>query len=551
MALLQRTRILPNQRLDLPDYNNIESFVCADFAAIHQNVWTNENFVFSGFAATGTGTDTLSVALAGSSAVFGDDEGLMYIGASSLSALETTSLTPNAVNYVEIFLDQDSGGADSRAFWDQDAAGGDGGEFSQIVDTFIFQKATFSINTSNFSGDPDKLPLAEVTVDAGGIITAISDARPMFFRLGRPGNSTFAFNWANGRTAENPSSPSYNDPDKVINSLKSMFDALMDSIREIKGTTYWYEPPFTSLVGTFTNQILSTMTGNSASARFSWDGSALSITDDSPSGTPNADVIGYIRLFSSALTISFSRQDASSATISLSDGEVLWVEIPDPLSAINYSDVGASTSNYRVSPLGSVPVDNSTYWLAVREGTRLYVRGLGELEAGESVQVGDQISDELMNFIGATSDSDSTPPYTFTPSSDLPNSFTTSDSLTQAASINAENINDFASAVLNKYRETLTVTSAVAANDNEVQGPISSSTQLTIPLNGRDSNSTKNYKNGAGSLKVFRNGILQELGVDYTEDGAAGALVNTITIMVDLEVGERLEFEVTVDQITA
>ena len=138
MALFQRTRILPNQRIDRPDYNNIEDFVCADFKAIHKNVWSAETYVLSGFECTGTGTSDLIVALEGSVALFGANDGTMFIGANGLSDLTTDDLTPSSTNYVEIFIEQDTGGNDSRAFWDQTANAGAGGEFSQLVDTFTF-----------------------------------------------------------------------------------------------------------------------------------------------------------------------------------------------------------------------------------------------------------------------------------------------------------------------------------------------------------------------------------------------------------------------------
>jgi len=182
MALLQRTRILPQQRIDLSDYRNIEDFVCADFKAIHKNSWSNENFVMQGFEATGTGTTELTIALPGSSVLVGADDGSLYIGSPSLSDLVTDALTPASTNYVEIFIDQDTGGADSRAFWDQTAAAGQGGEFSQIVDTFIFQQVNLNISTANFSADPDKVAICEVDVNGAGVITEIRDARNLFFR---------------------------------------------------------------------------------------------------------------------------------------------------------------------------------------------------------------------------------------------------------------------------------------------------------------------------------------------------------------------------------
>ena len=81
MAMLQQTRILPNQRLDLPDYRNIEDFVCADLKSLHKYIWANNNFVVSGFEPTGgsIGSDTLSLVLANSSCMMGQDDGVLPI----------------------------------------------------------------------------------------------------------------------------------------------------------------------------------------------------------------------------------------------------------------------------------------------------------------------------------------------------------------------------------------------------------------------------------------------------------------------------------------
>lgn len=399
MALLQRTRILPNERIDLPDYNRIEDFVCADFKALNKQVLSNDNFVLSGFVATGIGTNTLSIGIANSSLLVGADDGVLFVGAPSLAPLATSSLSPGATNYVEIFIDQDTGGADSRAFWDSTAAGGQGAEFSQIVDTFTFLQSNLSITTSNFSGDSDKVRICEVDTNGSGVITAIRDRRDLFYRLGRGTNVNFVFPWS---SRVEPPNTQFTGADKDIKNQKQLNDALMNSIREINGTNYWFEQSPISLSGSFRNSGLSILTAATTSARFSWSGTQLSITDDN--GTPlDADVLAYIRILDSASVISLTRQQAGNA-ISLADDQVLWVELPDPLANVAYDGVGVTSLNYRVSARGSVPLSDDTYWLAYRGGTKLYVRGLGELEAGESSEISDNISQNLLDTIGLTSE---------------------------------------------------------------------------------------------------------------------------------------------------
>lgn len=408
MALFQRTRLIQNQRLDLPDYNNIEDFVCADFKAIHKNVWTNGNFVMSGFAATGTGTDTLSVAVANSEAMFGADDGVLFIGAPSLSPLTNNELVPSATNYVEIFIDQDTGGADSRAFWDPTANGGTGGEFAQIVDTFTFIKANFAINTSGFSGDADKLRLCEVDVNGSGTITAIRDARNMFWRLGRSGDTGYDYPWSS-RTE--PVVTDFTGADKDIANFKDWADAVMSSLKEVKGASYWFETPTGTIPGLLQVSALSVMAPLSSGAKISWNGSVVSITDNS--GTPaNADALAAIRIFDVSHNLRLTRQDGTggSTTIAIADGEVLWVELPSPLAAQDYSGVGVLSSNYRVSARGSVPQSDKTYWLAYREGSKLIWRGIGELQTGESSEIGDNVPQTLLNNIGLT-DETTAPSY--------------------------------------------------------------------------------------------------------------------------------------------
>jgi hypothetical protein len=543
MALLQQTRILPNQRLDLPDYRNIEDFACADFKAIHKNIWANNNFVMSGFAPTpgSIGSDTLALVVANSSCMLGQDDGVLYIGAPSLANLSTDALTPGSVNYVELTIQKDTGGADSRAFWDPTANGGLGGEFSQIVDTYVFLKPSFSINTSNFTGDANKIKICKVTVNGSGIITAIEDSRNLFFRLGRDGNPGFTFPWS---TRVEPLVTNFTGADKDIKNLKQWADAVMDGLREIKGTTYWYEAPAVSFPGAFANPNLSTLAGATSSARFSWDGSFLQITDDA--GSPlDTDVLAYLRIFSTSVNLALTRQ-AGANQIGLANQEILWIEIPSPYVNTTYDGVGLTASNYRVSALGSVPLDEKSYWLAYREGSKLYVRGLGELDPGESIEITDQIPEALEQFLGFNPETATSVPYTSFPNPLLyGNVFTNSSTLVAAISANTANINALGAMLdTNVYEERMAVVAGAPADDNEITGPVAPSTIITLPLDSRDSNVQEQYLVGAGLLSVYLNGQLLELGVDWNEVGTVGTLSDDIEILQSLVVGDRLIFRI-------
>ena len=207
----------------------------------------------------------------------------------------------------------------------------------------------------------------------------------------------------------------------------------MSRIRENAGTTYWYETPGVSLTDGFLNAGLSILTGLTATAKFSWDGSALSITDDN--GTPGNDDLAAVRLLSSSVDLELTRQDgqAGTSTISIADGEVLWVELPDPLANTTYDGIGATSTNYRVTARGSVPLDDTTYWLAFREGSNIYIRGLGELEPGETAEVSDNVNENILTALGLTSET-ALFNYTSSPSGSLaePN-FNTSNNESAAA----------------------------------------------------------------------------------------------------------------------
>jgi len=77
-----------------------------------------------------------------------------------------------------------------------------------------------------------------------------------------------------------------------------------------------------------------------------------------------------------------------------------------------------------------------------------------------------------------------------------------------------------------------------------VIAPITASTNITIPVDSRDSNANKSYRVGDGELEVFLNGQYLNLGSDWSEVGASGTDSVQITILQNLVIGDVLTFRI-------
>lgn len=91
----------------------------------------------------------------------------------------------------------------------------------------------------------------------------------------------------------------------------------------------------------------------------------------------------------------------------------MFVELPDSGDR-TYTGVGSSDTNFQTVAIEDYERNDSTYWLAVRSGTRLYLRGYGEFEAGETAQVGDPVTQQTLSYIGAVDETDGDPNYSST-----------------------------------------------------------------------------------------------------------------------------------------
>jgi hypothetical protein len=162
-------------------------------------------------------------------------------------------LRTNATNYVYLTLSTFDTAVDTRALWDPDRNGGDGGEFTQDINTESVIQAQLNVSTGSFP--VNTVPLAIVVMGPSAIIS-ITDARDMMFRLGSGGIApnplnTFAFpslpDNTYSRLEPAGTMVSLTDPnpfqggDKNIKTMKQWMDAVMTKLKEIGGTTYWYE----------------------------------------------------------------------------------------------------------------------------------------------------------------------------------------------------------------------------------------------------------------------------------------------------------------------
>lgn len=365
-------------------------------------------------------------------------------------------------NYIEIQLLTEDNTPVNKAFWDPDDNSGEGAEFNEIVDTMTDLTVKFVVSTGGFTGDPDRIPVCIIDTDGSGVIKSIFDRRNLFGRLATPinidnryswgtkvepvytmtmtgvvgtftdgeeitigsetakvvtgGTTSITFNVPTGINFTNGDSvtgsdsgatglintvfESFSGVDKSLGCQKDINDALMTEIALVKGSRFWWENPKASLNGII-RFLESVMTQNTAKAAFGWDGTELSITDDSV--TPaQGDVLGFIRVLGTNQSLELTRQDGQGGTnpIAIADGEVVFVKLPITGDR-TFDGVGTADDNFQISTVEGYQSSDENYWIAFRQGTRLYIRGYGELEPGEEVNIGDPELEDILAAIAA------------------------------------------------------------------------------------------------------------------------------------------------------
>jgi hypothetical protein len=261
VAVLGRLLVSSAERLDLPDLLSLDSYAAGDWQYFLKGlVGDTKPFILKGFdvidPGNAIGTQSCSIRVADSITFYpGSNSGSFFHGLQEghpQAAPLVPELRKNAVNYVYLTFSTFNTSVDTRAFWDPDKDGGVGGEFTQDINTESVLQVQVNVSTGSFPANT--IPVAKITVGPV-VITAIEDARDLMFRLGSGGINPNPFNtyaWRSqpGSQYARQEPPTqmlaggvnpFQGADKNILTLKEWMDAIMSKLRELGGTTYWYD----------------------------------------------------------------------------------------------------------------------------------------------------------------------------------------------------------------------------------------------------------------------------------------------------------------------
>lgn len=751
MSVRRQQNWLSQQRADLNHLRSVESAVANDFDELLGGFVTGAGnpYVLSGFELAITGAIGASASglqlLVANGAIFhgaSAEAGTFFLvpAGSPAEILNPTinskvngSFTASSVNYIGIEYNRfaDDTTSDTIYFFDPTT------KQYTTKSAPLARILTYKIVITNTVWASNILPIAKVTTDSSNNVVDITDQRPLLYRLGTAGTSTpnpsYIYPWTNhseGRV-ENPSSSNSNtiNPfhggDKQIKSLKEWMDAIMSSLLEIKGTTFWYSP---NVGGSIVNLRLDlgntifTGKGNishspTTAGRMNWSqdinirviGSRLTykiLANPSSSDISLADneaaYINLVRGVSIAPNLIFTNGSPTVTSVGsvswttglvagdwvksaiLDDTKYYQIQSVDSLSQVtlteNYGEsstaatgtkakyawgvyqTAASPSSNRhiqVAERQDVPFAEDTFWLMLRSdnaGTtpRVYVRFVDEeIEQGESVQISDTISEQILQYIGSDGEADATPIYSdklgtqtaeetditcpaaasitsgqyfllnsandateyyvwfnkdgsggnplilgktpievaivtgdtdaqvatkLASAVNAKSDFIASSSLNVATVLNVDigpcadatnvdvsglsvSVTQQGLGAINSYivdTDNLTlsikkldkaiadvVASAVSKDYEEysaISSPVLVGSTLTIPVDSRDSSAVRSYVVGSGELEVYLNGVKLSLGDDWSEVGGAGSESNQIQILIDLVVGDVVQY---------
>lgn len=362
MAVLGRLLVSSAERLDLPDLLSIDSYAAGDWKYFLKGmVGDSKPFVLKGFDVidpnNAIGEENCAIRVADSVVFYpGSSAGSFFHGLQEgheQAAPLIPELRKNATNYVYLTFTTINTSTDTRAFWDPDKDGGAGGEFTQDINTESVLKVEVNVSVGSFPANT--IPVAIIKVGAL-TIESIKDARHMLFRLGTGGLNPDPFGdyaWRSlpsatfqrtepstaitSSTGDNP----FQGADKNIQSMKEWMDAVMSKLRELGGTTYWYEDVSTfSVISTF---IDSCATAFKSKGRWIHDAGTpgdLTWTEDI-----NLKVTSDQRTY---IVRAGNAAPFTGHTVNLADEEVLYVEMVrnQPINTSDQPVQWTAGSNY-------------------------------------------------------------------------------------------------------------------------------------------------------------------------------------------------------------
>ena len=341
MGVKRRVNWISQQRVDVPDMRALESAASNDFDELIKSfvTGTSQGYIMRGFeismaGAIGGAASGLQMAV-DPGAVFhvsSSQSGTFYLVPGGTPAQQLNSATntiidgafaPSAINYIgleyERFIDDTT--SSQVYIWNATT----NNETTKNAPRAQILRYRIKITTSIFA--TNVLPIATVITDSGNNVVSITDARWMMFRLGTGGaspNPFYVYPWtaqAEGRT-ESPSTSSSNSVnpfhggDKMLMTLKDWMDAVMTSLQEIKGTTYWYGQSSAGSIDSLRTDLGNTLTTGSGNISHS----------PTIAGLINWDQDIAIKVIGSRLEYVFKANPATT-DITLADNQVAYVNL--------------------------------------------------------------------------------------------------------------------------------------------------------------------------------------------------------------------------------
>lgn len=284
MAVLQRVALYPSERLDIPDARALDAMALNDWRFFLSGVIADKSYVISGFEVSNYSNIflvpgfKLKLSTVSLLHVEATTQAAGFYVANGQEPDVSVTLSANATNYVEADLITVTGTPDLRAFWDPGANGGEGGEYTDTVDTVIDLELSVTSNVSGFTAG--KIPLYKVTTNSSGVVTNLEYCINNFFRLGTGGNNPdpdATYQWpnlpdaskaraegANSTTTATVNNAPFQGGDKNIPNWKAWMDAIMTVIWETHGRPKWYSAPVgsgSSLINALQNSNLLALIG--------------------------------------------------------------------------------------------------------------------------------------------------------------------------------------------------------------------------------------------------------------------------------------------------
>ena len=510
ISVTRRINWVAGKRADLSDMRSIESAVSYDFDSLATTILTGESksYIVRGFelsmsSAIGSPASGLQLLVSNSSFLHGSSavSGTFFsiptgtnpeLLDSNVNTKVIGSFVTNTVNYIGIEFNRsiDPATSGQTYLWNPATK-------TEISKTLpLAETLSYNIIITSSSWAANVLPIATVTTNVNNNVISVTDNRPMYMRLGTAGfntpNPIYSYPWNNqteGRvensyiSSTNNVSP-FRGGDKQILNMKEWMDAIMTSVKEIKGTTYWYQPAsvgsLTKLREDTTNTVI-TGTGNishdpSVAGKANWSsdvilnflGGNLKYTiaaNPTSSYVTLADnQVAYIKLvrdvvipnnliFTNGSNIVTSVDLLANWTSNLVAGDFIKLTVADDtkyyhIASVNtisqvtltlayaestsptigdvasyawgsYQAVATPTTDRHIKIVNksALPFNQDTYWLFFRCDDasiipKLYARFTQtELTQGESINISNTTSNQVLEFIGSPSDATSTPTY--------------------------------------------------------------------------------------------------------------------------------------------